>query len=101
MKALYTLLMTLALVSCVSNPNAQKAQTARSIGYLSDQIDRAELNGWITNEKEDELQNRLLKALDLLDGHNAVTDIIGCTAGDSDSQCIDRVLRDIERELRQ
>ncbi|MGB0849176.1 MAG: hypothetical protein ACPGSM_20750, partial [Thiolinea sp.] len=59
------------------------------------------LNGWISNEKEDELQNRLLEVLDLLDGLSTVSDMAGCTAGDSDSQCIDRVLRDIERELRQ
>lgn len=100
-KIIYVCITILILTGCAASPNKQKAMIAESIGYASDQIDRAERNGWITNEREDELQNRLLDALGLLSGNTLVSDVITCSAGDSDRECIDRILRQIEDELRE
>lgn len=100
-KIIYAVITILMLSGCGVSPNKQKAMIAESIGYASDQIDRAERNGWITNELEDELQNRLLDALGLLSGNTLVSDVITCAAGDSDRECIDRILRQIEIELRE
>lgn len=100
-KIIYAVITILMLSGCGVSPNKQKAMIAESIGYASDQIDRAERNGWITNEREDELQNRLLDALGLLSGNTLVADVVACSAGDSDSECIDRILLEIEQELQE
>jgi len=98
MKNLCAILLLTFLVSCMS-VNKTAEISIDSILALSAQIDTYERRGWITNETEDELQNSLIDALNVLNSTYTIGDVAGCTEEMSQQECIQVILTEVERRL--
>jgi len=97
-----SLLLALCVVlsGCsVFTPNKTVEVSIDSMIALSGQIDMYEKRGWITNETEDELQNSLIDALNLLQSVYDVSDVAGCNEAMSRQECIQVILTEIELRL--
>lgn len=82
-------------------PNKTAAATVDGILALSDEVDLAEKRGWITNEREDELQNRLLVALGVVRSTYTLEAVPGCEQTASRQECLQQILLEVEMELRE
>jgi hypothetical protein len=102
MKRLVSLLIPLLLVGCQGlSENKVEAAGIDAIVALSNEIDLAERRGWITNEEEDSLQNRLLEVLNFLIDANVLLESLGCSPELSRNECAQQALLDVEFRLRE
>ena len=82
-------------------PNAARAGGALTIETLSNQVDRAEKNDWISQDAEDKLQDKLYTAAGLLGKGRYGVYTKHCTGVDNIDSCLDGLLREVERALRE
>lgn len=95
------LLLFVFLAGCgtVSQHQAT-AVTSDAILAMAVEVDRAHTRGWIDNNTEDRLINRLIQVQELLIAVYDVTDILGCTETMTKNECAEQVLAEVEKELR-
>lgn len=90
------------LVSCAGlTPNKTAEITVDSILVLSAELDMAERRDWISNEREDELQNKLIDALKILRTAYVPGGVAGCPAELTEQECLQIILREVEEALRE
>jgi len=70
-----------------------------TIVYLSDEVDMAQKRGWITDAKEDELQDKLYSAT-VIYSTPFEYGLSDCPEAQNKNECIDDILTSIELELR-
>ena len=81
-------------------PNKTEKVGIDAIVALSNEIDLAERRGWITNEEEDALQNRLLEVLNFLIDGNVLLESLGCAPELTRNECAQQALLEVEFRLR-
>lgn len=95
-----SILFAIILSGCAmfaDKPNNTTAFTSDQIYNLAVQVERAQTNGIVSEEKGDEYLDLLLRANDLLRGAaSTYTDISLCEDSESKFRCIDNILATVE-----
>ena len=100
MKALIVCLLVI-IAGCATSPNAQRMQASQTIGYLSNQLDRLEKNGYISSDDEIEQQQHLLKANRMLRSDADIADYLECAGSKNLLECSGTILNQVEIYLRE
>lgn len=101
MKAL-SLVLILLLSGCglMDKPNNAAAYTSDQILNLGTQVERAQTNGLLSEERGDEYLGLLIQANDLLGGTlSSFAGISECEDSETKFQCIDAILNKVEGAL--
>ena len=94
------LILLCGIVGCASMTPGKVAEVSiDSILLLSGEIDMAERRGLISNSTEDEMQNRLIDALKVMEATISYKDVAGCDESLSQQECIQVIMLEIERRL--
>lgn len=92
--------MTLTACALIDTPNNTVAFTSNQIVALAERVERAQAIGALSESEGDKYLAALLKANSLLiDSEALVTDIEACEATDTQLQCVDKVLAQVEQSL--
>lgn len=92
--------MTLTACLFIDKPNNAVAFTSNQIVALAERVERAQAIGALSEAEGDKYLTALLKANSLLiDSKALVTDIEACEATDTQLQCVDKVLAQVEQAL--
>lgn len=95
-------LTALLVVGCAGfTANKATEVTVEAILALSGQVDLAEKRGYIDNDTEDRLQNRLIEGLRVLKSVRDVSLTAGCDESMTEQECVQVILLEVEAYLRE
>lgn len=96
------LIAALLVVGCQTlTPNKAAAITSDTLVSLSEQVDLAQARGYISDAEENRMINQLIDGQKLIYDLYTAAQVPGCTAGQTKQQCLQVVLTDIEKRLRE
>lgn len=104
MKLLTILLSALLMASCATtapSPTVIGYATSQTLMDAAAEVDRAEKRGWITPAEESEMLDNLIAGQQLLGSLLVVGEVPGCTELQTDQECLQQVLLNIEDKLRE
>lgn len=96
------LALTLTLTACETlTPNKGAVVTSEAIYMLGVEVDLAEKRGWISNEREDELINKLIDANNVIKSAYTLESLTFCEGAPSREECVQAILTEVELALRE